>query len=103
MRSQVSVTFKNTPPLRIDLHEEPHTPRDEARRWLDDQFIAMECEPLRATGKLLMADRVVVVAQAAGPAKFADEAWARAFAHAACAVLGKESVNIDADTLSITY
>ena len=103
MRSQVSVTFKNNPPVRVDLHEEPPMPRDEARRWLDEQFIAMECEPLRATGKLLMADRVVVVAQAAGPTKFADEAWAKAFAHAACSVLGKLSVNIDADALSITY
>jgi hypothetical protein len=103
MRSQVSVTFKNNPPVRIELHEEPPTPRDVARQWLDEQFIAMECEPLRATGKLLMADRVVVVAQAAGPEKFADAAWAKAFAHAACAVLGKPSVNIDADSLSITY
>lgn len=103
MRRQVNVSFKNSPPLRIDLHEEPPQPRDQARDWLDEQFVAMECEPLRATGKLLMADRVVVVAQAAGPAKFADEVWARAFAHAACAVLGKASVNIDADALVITY
>ncbi|MCX7240856.1 MAG: hypothetical protein WCK83_01420 [Burkholderiales bacterium] len=103
MRKQVSVTFKNQPAVRIDLHEEPPMPRDEARKWLDEQFIAMECEPLRATGKLLMADRVVVVAQAAGPAKFADAAWAKVFAQAACAVLGKESVNVDADSLVITY
>lgn len=103
MRSQVSVTFKNLPPVRIELHEEPPMPRDQARQWLDEQFIAMECEPLRATGKLLMADRVVVVAQAAGPEKFADAQWANQFAHAACAVLGKLSVNIDADSLSITY
>jgi len=103
MRSQVSVTFKNQPPVRIELHEEPPMPRDQARQWLDEQFIAMECEPLRATGKLLMADRVVVVAQAAGPEKFADAQWANTFAHAACAVLGKQSVNVDADSLTITY
>jgi hypothetical protein len=103
MRSQVSVTFKNNPPVRIELHEEPPTPRDVARQWLDEQFIAMECEPLRATGKLLMADRVVVVAQAAGPARFADAQWALAFAQAASAVLGKPVINVDADALSITY
>ena len=103
MRSQVSVTFKNMSPVRVDLHEEPPMPRDQARQWLDEQFITMECEPLRATGKLLMADRVVVVAQAAGPEKFADAQWANTFAHAACAVLGKQSVNIDADSLTITY
>jgi hypothetical protein len=103
MRSQVSVTFKGHPPVRVELHDEPLMPREDARKWLDDQFIAMDCEPLRPTGKLLMADRVVVVAQAAGPAQFADPAWAKAFAQAACAVLGKPSVNVDADSLSITY
>ena len=48
-------------------------------------------------------DRVVVVAQAAGPAKFADPAWALAFAQSASAVLGKQVINVDADALSITY
>ena len=37
-------------------------PHDVARWWLDDQFIQMGCEPLRPTGKLLTADKVVVVA-----------------------------------------
>jgi hypothetical protein len=103
MRSQVSVTFKNTAPVRIELSPEQALDREIARKWLDDQFTTMECEPLRATGKLLMADRVVVVAQAAGPAKFADSAWALAFAQAASAVLGKPVINVDADALSITY
>jgi hypothetical protein len=77
--------------------------RDDARKWLDEQFTAMECEPLRATGKLLMTDRVVVVAQAAGPAKFADAQWAQDFARSASAVLGKPAVHVDADSLTIRY
>ena len=32
---------------------------EEARRWLDEQFVANECEPLRATGKVLTADKVL--------------------------------------------
>jgi hypothetical protein len=103
MRSQVSVTFKNQAPVRIDLDPDQAMPRELASKWLDEQFLAMECEPLRATGKLLMADRVVVVAQAAGPAKFSDAEWALAFAQAASAALGKPVVNVDADALSITY
>lgn len=103
MRSQVSVSFKNTAPFRVELSPEQALERDVARQWLDEQFTAMECEPLRATGKLLMADRVVVVAQAAGPAKFSDPQWALAFAQAASAVLGKPVINVDADSLSITY
>jgi hypothetical protein len=103
MRSQVSVSFRNTPPFRIELSPEQAQERDAARQWLDQQFIAMECEPLRPTGKLLMADRVVVVAQAAGPAKFSDPQWALSFAQAASAVLGKPVINVDADSLVITY
>lgn len=103
MRSQVSVSFKNTAPFRVELSPEQAQDRETARQWLDEQFTTLECEPLRATGKLLMADRVVVVAQAAGPAKFADAAWALAFAQAAAAVLGKPVINVDADSLTITY
>ncbi len=103
MQSQVSVSFEKSPPIRIDISREPAMERDAARQWLDEQFTQMECEPLRATGKLLMADRVVVVAQAAGPAKFADTAWAQAFARAASAVLGKPAIHVDADSLSISY
>jgi len=103
MRSQVSVSFKNTAPFRIELSPEQAMDREAARQWLDGQFTAMECEPLRPTGKLLMADRVVVVAQAAGPTKFADAQWALAFAQSAAAVLGKPVINVDADSLTITY
>ena len=103
MRSQVSVSFKNTAPFKIELTPEQALEREAARKWLDDQFTSLECEPLRATGKLLMADRVVVVAQAAGPAKFSDPQWALAFAQAASSVLGKSVINVDADALIITY
>lgn len=103
MHSYVSVTFRNQAPIRTDLTGQIAMERDAARQWLEEQFVALECEPLRASGKLLMTDRVVVVAQAAGPVKFADAAWAQAFALAVSAALGKPVVNVDADSLSITY
>jgi hypothetical protein len=103
MRSEVSVTFKDNQPVRIDLNEAQPMPHDVARKWLDDEFTRMGCEPLRPTGKLLMADKVVVVAQAAGPAGFADAKWAQEFARAASAALTKPVVHIEADSLSISY
>ena len=63
----------------------------------------MGCEPLRPTGKLLTADKVLVVAQAAGPAKFAEAKWAQEFARAASAALGKPVIHIDVGALSISY
>jgi hypothetical protein len=103
MRSEVSVTFKDHPPVRIDLNDAQPMPHDEARKWLDAQFTEMGCEPLRPTGKLLTADKVMVVAQAAGPAKFAEARWAQEFARAASAALAKPLVQIDVDSLSISY
>ena len=60
----------------------------------------MGCEPLRPTGKLLTADKVVVVAQAAEPAKSAEPKFAQEFARAA---LGKPVVHVYMAALSISY
>ncbi len=103
MRSQVSVTFKDSPPVRIDLNEVQPMPHEVARGWLDQQFTQMGCEPLRPTGKLLTADKVVVIAQAAGPARFAEAPWAQEFARAASAALAKPVVHIDVAALTISY
>ena len=78
-------------------------PLDVARWWLDDQFTQMGCEPFRPSGKLLTADKGVVVAEAAGPAKFAELKWSGEFARAVSAALGKPVVHIDVTLLSITY
>lgn len=103
MRSEVSVTFKGLPPVRVDLNAVQPMPYDVARWWLDDQFTRMACEPLRPTGKLLTADKVVVVAEAAGPARFAESKWALEFARASSAALSKPVIHIDVASLSIIY
>ncbi|MEP6966061.1 MAG: hypothetical protein ABI845_11280 [Polaromonas sp.] len=103
MRSEVSVSFPGQQPVQIDLNEVQPMPHDVARGWLDEQFTQMGCEPLRPTGKLLTADKVVVVAQAAGPVRFADGKWALEFARAASSALGKPIVHIDVAALSISY
>ena len=60
MHSEVTVTFPNSPPRHLDLNEVQPMPHDVARLWLDEQFTLMGCEPLRPTGKLLTADKVLV-------------------------------------------
>ncbi len=103
MRSEVTVTFKNGAPARMDLDEVQPLPHDLARVWLDDQFAQMDCVPLRPTGKLLTAEKVLVVAQAAGRARFADPAWAQAFARAASAALAKPVIHIDLAGMNVSY
>ena len=65
--------------------------------------MAHECEPLRASGKVLTADKVMALANTVGPAKFADAAWAQAFAQAVVAALGRPVVTVDVAGGAISY
>ena len=103
MRSEVTVSFAGTAPVRIDLDKVPPMPPDEARAWLDRQFTEMECEPLRPTGKVLAADKVVVIAEAAGPGKLNEKGWAHQFARAVAATLDKPVVHIDVAARAVSY
>jgi len=74
-----------------------------ARTWLDAQFVALGCEPLRASGKVLTVDKVLRVTEGAGPALFADEKWAADYASAVYAALGKPMIRVDVPAMAITY
>ena len=74
-----------------------------SREWLDAEFTRLECEPLRPTGKLLLADKVVVLARDAGAVRLADPAWGPQFAAAAAAALAKPTALIDAQAMSVSF
>ncbi|GAB4217559.1 MAG: hypothetical protein Fur007_19900 [Rhodoferax sp.] len=76
---------------------------DEARAWLDQQFVALDCEPLRASGKVLTADKVLVVTQAAGARLLGDAQWSAQYVAAVSTALGKPSIRVDVPSMSITY
>ena len=65
MRSEVIVVLDGDREYRVDTQSLSPISSDEGRRWLDQQFVSLECEPLRATGKVLLADKLVVVAREA--------------------------------------
>jgi hypothetical protein len=102
MRSEVNVVVEGQT-FNFSLEGKSAMASEEARAWLDQQFVALECEPLRASGKLLLADKVVAVAREAGAHRFADAAWGSAFAAAASGALHKPTVRVDADALSVTF
>ncbi len=104
MRSEVKVRFAPDQEFDIPLGTDEAMVRDLARRWLDDQFVANDCEPLRASGKLLTADKLLAIAAAVGAQRFAsDPAFRQDFARAAAAALGKSVVCVDVETLSIDF
>lgn len=106
MRSQVTVTWGEPATYRFDLEEVQPMPHDQARAWLDQQFTAFDCESIRLTGKVLTADKVLSVAQAAGQDRFREAAhrnWAMEFARASSAALAKPTVTVDLATMSVGY
>jgi hypothetical protein len=105
MRQEVIVQFGPDQRHAVALHADdaPLAP-EEAQRWLDQEFIANDCEPLRASGKLLTADKVLALAGAAGNRRFIDDpGWAIAFARATLGALARPTVRVDVAGGAITY
>ena len=103
MRSEVIVRFGPEQEIRLPLDgAEPMTP-EAGRRWLDEQFVLHECAPLKPTGKVLIADKLLAIPVALGALQFEDAAWALDFARAASAALGKPVVRVDVDRLTVSY
>ena len=100
MHSEVTVVLGADQEFHLIPHAqlEPH----EARRWLDDQFVELDCQPVRASGKVLLVDKVLAVADAAGAQQLGDADWAGRFAAAVVAALGKSVVRIDVLTSTIS-
>ncbi|MCW5653046.1 hypothetical protein [Hydrogenophaga sp.] len=106
MRSQVTVSWGGSSTYHFDLEEVQPMPHDQARHWLDEQFTFLGCDPIRATGKVLTADKILCVAQAAGESRFRDAThrpWALVFARATSAALAKPVVSVDVPAQTLNY
>jgi len=105
MRQEVTVNYGRAGSVTAPIHPGATAwAPDVARRWLDDQFVALECEPLRVSGKVLSADKVLAVADALGLERLTqDERLRDDFAHAVTAALGRMMVTVDVDAGSVTF
>jgi hypothetical protein len=106
MRSQVTVSWDEANTYLFDLDEVQPMPHEQARAWLDEQFQTWDCDPIRLSGKVLTADKVLLVAEAAGKPHFAlpeHREWALTFSRAASAALAKPVVTVDLTTMAIGY
>ena len=104
MRSNLSIVFGDAE-VSVDLSAAEATgSADDARHWLDEQFLANDCEPLRASGKVLIVDKLLAIASAIGQRGFEqDDALRLAFARAALAALSRSVVRIDVDAHTVSY
>jgi hypothetical protein len=68
----------------------------EARAWLDKEFKDMHCEITSPTGKVLIIDKLLAVARAAGAERFASaSAWAQQYVHNVAQVIRRDLVRVD--------
>jgi len=103
MHSEVVVTLGPQQEFHLSLAGVDALDHEQARRWLDDEFMRLECEPLRASGKVLLADKVLTVACAAGAPLLADADWSRQFARAAVAALARPVVRVDIPAMAVSF
>jgi hypothetical protein len=103
MRSEVSVRLSGQQEFRFGLEGASPMGHEEGRRWLDHQFTTLDCEPLRASGKVLLADKVLTVARAAGERLMRDPVWSRDFARATAAALARPVVQVDVPGMAVTF
>lgn len=103
MRSQILVLLDKGVEFHFNVGETAPMAPDVARAWLDTQFTELDCEPLRASGKVLTADKVLLVTQAAGAALFEDEKWAADYVRAVHAALAKPMIRVDVPAMAVTY
>ena len=105
MEHTVLVKFGNGKDYEFRLHERDvagSTPQS-ARRWFEQQFADMGCEPTNPTGKTLLVDLIVGVAKAIGDKPFAQgDSLAREFAKNALVVLQKRTISVDVEALSVS-
>ena len=103
MRSQILVFLAKGVEFHFHVADEPPLAHDLARAWLDAQFVALDCEPLRASGKVLTADKILRVTEAAGAALFEDEKWSADYVRAVHAALAKPMIRVDVPAMAVTY
>ncbi|WP_323018853.1 hypothetical protein [Castellaniella sp.] len=75
-----------------------------ARAWFEQRWESLGCEPLRVSGKVLLLDKILGVADALGYRALSSQAdLAQEFAAHAVQALEKPRVTVDVPGLSIVY
>jgi hypothetical protein len=103
MQKQIKVSLDKGVEFTFPVPESASLSHEAARTWLDLQFTSLECEPLRASGKVLTADKVLVVTQAAGAKLLRDAKWSAEFVAAVSTALAKPMIHIDVPAMAVTF
>lgn len=96
MRPSVAIVFEEGDVNVLLGAGDAPLPPQAARRWLDEQYVAHDCELMRATGKVLNADKLLALAHAIGLDELRrNEALRLAYARAALGSMDRNTVRVD--------
>jgi len=105
MRSDVTIIFdaRRSVDLQTDVAPSPEA-ANAARQWFDQAWENLGCEPLRPSGKVLLLDKLMGVADALGyeVLRGTDDRAAE-FARQAALALNKPRITIDLPGLVVGY
>ena len=77
---------------------------EEARRWFDKEFTDLKCEPSSRMGKVLIIDKILLIARDGGEQRFIDgKTWATKFARYTALALGRDTIRVDVEAFNIGY
>lgn len=105
MSSNVIIVFNGHQSLEIPVGAVPDKDlAPAARDWFEQRWASLGCEPLRVSGKVLLLDKIMGVADALGYSAFRSQPdLAAEFAGHAVHALGKPRVTVDLPGLAIVY
>ena len=103
MRNEVRVLLEDGQEFVHDFDSAEAMSNEDGRRWLDQEFLRMDCEPLRASGKVLIVDKVVVVAKAAGAQLLGEAQWLAQFARASVGAVGRPTVVVNTKAMTASF
>ena len=105
MNAHVIVIFDTHRSLEIPIDADFDGDRaHRARAWFEQNWESLGCEPLRVSGKVLLLDKILGVADALGYANLSSEpGLAEEFARHAVQALEKPRVTVDLPGLAIVY
>jgi hypothetical protein len=101
MQHEVRVKFAGCDD--IALHPTEAMSIEAAQRWLDREFQRLDVTVSRPTGKVLLVDKVLAIAEAAGSRGFADAVWADSYARAAAGALRRPLIRVDVPNTSVGF
>jgi hypothetical protein len=104
MNAQVSIRFSPdvTVEFRVPLASDAAA-QAQARDWLDRTYHEFGCEPTRLTGKVLLLDKILAIADAAGAKHFQrDSGWGELYAQAVTSALHRTYVQVDVEGRTVS-